>query len=222
MKFNFNTIKDFEAHIELSIPNYVHLIDLVKSISAYFIRENTNVYDLGCSTGSLIKYLSMQNINAIYTGIDISENLLPKDTQGNIITTMGDKLRFRCADIIRYCYTDVSLALLIFTLQFISIRDRYSVLRTLRDSLINEGAVIVAEKVYSETGLIQDICTFAYYDYKRKTFSDEEILQKQFDLRSIMRNMTKEDNESMFSECGFRYVEFFRSLNFIAWILIKK
>lgn len=47
MKFDFNTIENFDDHIEKSIPNYNILIDFIKSISQYFYVENTNIYDLG-------------------------------------------------------------------------------------------------------------------------------------------------------------------------------
>ena len=73
-----------------------------------------------------------------------------------------------------------------------------------------------------KTGLYQDIFTFAYYDFKKDSFDTKDILAKQMDLRSVMRPITKEENEYIFSEIGFKFVEFFRSLNFVAWILIKE
>ena len=74
-KFSFDTINDFDNHIIKSIPNYDILFSSIKSISEYFFCENTNVYDLGCSTGKLLKSIN-NNCNKI--GYDIA-NLLPKE-----------------------------------------------------------------------------------------------------------------------------------------------
>jgi len=224
MKFSFNSIKNFDNHIELSVPNYIHLIELIKNISTYFIKENTFVYDLGCSTGTLIKYFSLQNNNdnIKFVGIDTSKNLLPKDQQGNLIKMIGDHLSFECTDLKYYNFQKLSFATSIFTLQFLTIEDRINLLKKIKNSLIYEGALIVAEKIYMKTGLYQDIFTFAYYDFKKDSFDTKDILAKQMDLRSVMRPITKEENEYIFSEIGFKFVEFFRSLNFVAWILIKE
>ena len=41
----------FDKHIEQSIRGYSDLIQDVISLSRHFIEDNTNVVDIGCSTG---------------------------------------------------------------------------------------------------------------------------------------------------------------------------
>jgi len=212
--FSFETIKNFDNHIELSIPNYEHLIKLIKNISTYFIKDNTYVYDLGCSTGNFLKHLSSLHNNVKFVGIDNSENLIPKEN-------IKDKLSFECKNLIGYDFQKLSFATSIFTLQFLSIEDRKNLLKKIYDAMIQEGALIVAEKIYMDEGFYQDIFTFSYYDFKSESFSREDILSKQTDLRSIMKPLSKRENEEIFLEIGFKYVDFFRSLNFVAWILNK-
>ena len=45
----------FDEHIEKSIRGYSQLIDDVISLSRYFIEDETNVIDIGCSTGKMTK-----------------------------------------------------------------------------------------------------------------------------------------------------------------------
>ena len=52
-EFSFDTIQNFDEHILSSIPCYSLIIENIKSFAKYFIQENTNVYDIGCSTGKL-------------------------------------------------------------------------------------------------------------------------------------------------------------------------
>ena len=56
-EFSFDTIENFSEHIELSIPNYSFVSEQIKNISDYFIEDFTNVYDIGCSEGSVLKSL---------------------------------------------------------------------------------------------------------------------------------------------------------------------
>ena len=41
----------FDEHIEKSIRGYGHLLEDIVGLSRYFVENDTNVYDLGCSTG---------------------------------------------------------------------------------------------------------------------------------------------------------------------------
>jgi len=77
-KFTFATSKEkFDHHIELSIRGYINLWSDVLSLSKYFVEDYTEVVDLGCSTGKLLKAMIKQNKEHIpqarYTGIEIEE-----------------------------------------------------------------------------------------------------------------------------------------------------
>ena len=45
----------FDKHIELSIRGYSNLMEDVVSLSRYFVEDNTNIVDIGCSTGKKYK-----------------------------------------------------------------------------------------------------------------------------------------------------------------------
>ena len=66
----------FDEHIEKSIRGYSQLIDDVISLSRYFIEDETNVIDIGCSTGKMTKALIDYNLDhsktASYIGLEIA------------------------------------------------------------------------------------------------------------------------------------------------------
>jgi tRNA (cmo5U34)-methyltransferase len=213
-EFSFDTIENFDDHINLSIQNYSGLIEHIKNIGTYFIKDNSIVYDIGCSTGKLIDILKSHNENrqnVKYIGIDKSSNLT-KDNSDIINMDLKD-----------WESKPFSFGLSIFTLQFLDIKLRKKVLVELYKNLIPGGALIISEKIFMEDSIVQDVMNFAHYDFKRKSFSSEDILSKQVDLRYIMKPLKESQNIKLFKETGFNTIEpIWQSLNFKAWLLIKE
>ena len=67
----------FDEHIEHSIRGYSHLLNDVVQYSRYFVEDDTNVVDIGCSTGKLTISILEENqdhcYNANYVGVEIAE-----------------------------------------------------------------------------------------------------------------------------------------------------
>lgn len=207
MKFDFNTIENFDDHIEKSIPNYNILIDFIKSISQYFYVENTNIYDLGCSTGKLLNSLKC-NCNKI--GIDNSK-LLPKE-DGFYNIDLNTKFNISNACII---YS-------IFTMQFLNPSKRLSYIKNIYDGLNDGGVFILCEKVYQNNGKLQEIMTFSHYDYKLKNFNANEIIEKEKDLRYIMKPNTLQEIDNLLFDVGFTKTSiFWQMFNFKGIIALK-
>lgn len=210
-QFSFDTINDFDSHINLSIPGYSNLLNHIICISSYFLKEGTTMYDFGCSTGSLILELQKANkVNVNYIGVDKSENM----SKNNDFILNENLVNFLPKPHI--------FSTLIFTLQFIEISERLAILKSIYNSLSPGGALIVSEKVFINHGFTQDILSFTYYDFKIKSFTSEEILLKQRDLRRIMTPLSEEENIALFKKAGFSLITpFWQSLQFKAWLLLK-
>tara|TARA_R110000764_G_scaffold52161_2_gene113611 strand:+ start:7732 stop:8403 length:672 start_codon:yes stop_codon:yes gene_type:complete len=220
-KFNFNNFKptEFQDHINRSVPNIKGMYDIIPIIVENFSVKGTNVYDIGCSTGYLLNEIATYNSTSelSYIGYDISDNLF--------FGFCNDALQLYKRDVTEDSLTmfNTSLVLSVFTLQFIDLDKRVRLVQKVYDSLSKRGCFLVCEKVTSTNGFVEDIFTFSNYQKKIENgFTPEEILKKQKDLKSIMHPISQKENEKMFREAGFEVVEvFFKSLNFIGWILIK-
>ena len=211
-KFSFDTINNFDEHINLSIPGYADLMGHVMNISTYFIKENCTMYDLGASTGKMIDQMREHNkdIDCEYIGLDVCDNLGSKSS--SVIH----------ADLTTFKPEPFKFATSIFTLQFIPIEYRQEILNRFSEALLDHGAMIVAEKLYMNDGFVQDVMNFTYYDYKLKNFKAKSIIEKQLDLRYIMRPLTSAENEEMFRKAGFTHIQpFWQNLQFRAWLLLK-
>lgn len=220
-KFSFDTVKDFDKHIDVSIPNYSFVAKQVGQLTEYFSEENTGVYDLGCSTGKWLLSLKAKP-NVKYYGFDISRNLLPNPNQVKLDRPDMD-LEFQLQDITKLDWTKLkrpSVVVSLFTLQFLSLEHRKKIIRDVSDVLIPGGVFISCEKVYSENSKFQDITNSIYYEFKRQSFSGDEILSKEQDLRTMMRLQSVEQSVREMRIVG--HVEmFWRSYNFVGLTAIK-
>jgi len=101
-------------------------------------------------------------------------------------------------------------------------KDRREVISNIYAGLNTGGAFIFAEKTICESALVQDMITFNYYDYKRKSFDTEDIMDKERTLRNIMKPLTWGQLEHMISYAGFTTVQpFWRNHSFVGAIALK-
>ncbi len=216
----------FDEHIEKSIRGYSHLIEDVVSLSRYFVEDETNVVDIGCSTGKMTKALIDYNLDhsqeAKYIGLEIAEGFEKDLDKRKKELSYYDYVQFLSDDARWYEYSNCSLVTSIFTLQFMPKTDRRELLQNIYNGLNEGGAFIFAEKTICENALVQDMITFNYYDYKRKSFDTEDIMDKERTLRHMMKPNTWREIEDMLLSVGFSVIQpFWRNHAFVGAIAIK-
>ena len=59
--FDNKVTKSFDMHVSKSVPFYQISHNLTVSISDYFLKNNSVCYDLGSSTGTLLKKIKLRN-----------------------------------------------------------------------------------------------------------------------------------------------------------------
>jgi tRNA (cmo5U34)-methyltransferase len=150
-------------------------------------------------------------------GIDYSRNLLPENTRE------FDNINFVEFDLNNdYKFPNACLIFSIFTLQFLRKENRLKLLKNIYDGLCLGGALIIAEKVYIDNGMFQDIFTFSYYDYKKVSFTEKQILDKEKDLRTILKPNTTQENLYLLNMAGFqKIVMIYKYFHFEAYLCVK-
>jgi len=223
MKFTFATAEEgFDDHIENSVRGYSNLWNDILKLSLYFLENDTNMVDIGCSTGKLIEQMQEQNKESIpkakYIGIELEEDFF-----ANYKLNDSLNIEYIKEDIRNYKFENCSLVTSIFTLQFMPHKDRKKVIKNIYKGLNQGGGLIFSEKIISNQPQIQEMLTFIYYDYKKKYFSESEILEKEVLLRSMMKPSTLNEIISMCEDVGFTCVQqFWQNFNFLAFIAIKR
>jgi tRNA (cmo5U34)-methyltransferase len=217
----------FDNHIEQSIRGYSHLLEDVISLSRYFIEDDTNVVDIGCSTGkmtkALIDYNKDHSVCASYVGLEIAEGFRDDlKKRKNELNEYYEFVEFKDIDARKYEYENSSLITSIFTLQFMPKSDREELITKIYNGLKRGGAYIFAEKTICESALVQDMITFNYYNYKRESFTTEDIMDKERTLRHMMKPNTWKEIEKMVLDAGFNVVQpFWRNHAFVGALAVK-
>ena len=117
--------------------------------------------------------------HAQYTGIEIEEDFfndynINEENITNYLTLEVDVREFD--------FQNYSSITSIFTLQFMSPKDRQDVLNRVYNGLKYWWCVYLFRKTFSCNPRVQDMMTFMYYDYKRQNFSVKDILDKEVQL----------------------------------------
>ena len=219
----------FDEHIDWSIRGYSNLLGDVISFSRYFVEDNTNVVDIGCSTGKTTEKMLLHNQdhckNAKYVGIEIAEGFYNSlDDRLDSLTNNEPwaQVEFIKDDVRHYNFENCSLVTSIFTLQFMPKRHRQEVIQNIYNGLNDGGAFLFSEKIYTEDAFIQDMLTFNYYDFKRQNFDAQDIMDKEITLRNMLKPNTWSEIETMLKSAGFKSVQvFWQNFLFLGAIAIK-
>ena len=224
-KFTFATSEEgFDTHIDQSVRGYSNLWTDVLKFSEYFVEDGTCVVDIGCSTGKLLKSMKEQNDKfapkCFYKGIEIEEDFFPKlIDEENLKFWKGDVRSFDWVTGAVNC----SLVTSIFSLQFMPKTNRQQIIDRIYEALVKGGAFIFSEKIFSSDSQLQEMMQFCYYDYKRQFYSAEELLDKEVNLRHMMKPLTYSELLEMVEKAGFESVQpFWQNFNFVGVIAIKK
>ena len=194
--------RDFDRHIETSIPGLKDFRADCVLFSRQFIQSETAVVDIGCSTGSLLRAIRNANEpsrpSVSYVGIDVEPEF-----RGCWRRSRGRNIRFEVCDARSFKFENLSLACSLFTLQFLQERDRLPLLRRVYGGLNQGGALIIAEKVLANSAKSQEILRSGYYRLKRRSFSAEQILDKEQGLWGQMPLWTEAQLVHALCEAGF-------------------
>ena len=219
--FSFGNYSDeFDDHISKSIRGYLELRDDIVSMSRYFVENDTTVVDIGCSQGSLIRRILDKNNQAPrakYVGIDV-EASFQKHWHHDL-----PNLEYLIEDVRTWRgMKDMSLVVSLFTFQFIPERDRLALFKKIYDNLIEGGAFIFSEKLFSTNSKVQNMMDSLYYDYKRSHFSEKHILDKENELRHLAKLTNEDLLMQQLASIGFDGVQvFWRNFNFVGVIAMK-
>jgi tRNA (cmo5U34)-methyltransferase len=212
----------FDDMLERSVPFYKESQKITKFFALKNLKEDGVLYDLGCSTASLLLNIHRElEVNAQLIGLDNSEAMLKRASRK--IEAFGANVTVEFADILDYKYNQADVFVSNYTLQFIRPLVREKLINKIASSLKKEGVFIFSEKVISHHSKLNKDLIECYYDFKKEQgYSEYEIMQKREALENVLVPYSEEENIKMALENGFSHCEVvFRWANFATFIAIK-
>lgn len=208
--FDENVARVFDDMISRSIPLYADVQRSVPVLAELLDHNPIRVVDLGCSTGTSLIHLarSLPERNLELIGVDNSAAMLEKCHEKLLALDLQEKIETRQADICQFEFSDVSIVLMNYTLQFVDVMARPRVLRRIRDSIRPDGFLLVSEKVVHQDSVIDDALVELYFEFKRRQgYSELEISRKRDALENVLVPLTIQGNQELLHAAGFRRVE---------------
>lgn len=224
-KFNKSVVSVFDDMVSRSVPFYGEIQRMIAELAADYVQAGTDVYDLGCSTGTTMLGLNaLVNENIRFIGVDESEEMLNKCKKRLAEFGVKRPVELRTCDLQKNLeITNASVVVMCLTLQFIRPIHREKVIQQIYKGLNPGGVFILVEKVLAEDSHYNRGFIKYYYDYKRRNnYSELEISQKREALENVLIPYKLSENAHLLREAGFQPAEiFFKWYNFSGLIAQK-
>ena len=221
-EFDEEVASVFDDMLSRSVPFYDEVLKLTTTFALNYLKEGGRVYDLGCSTASMLIELQRKSkINLHLIGIDNSKAMIKQAKTKS--KAYGSDIDFVCGDIFEVDLKESQLIISNYTLQFIRPLQREKLVKKIFNSLEKNGIFIFSEKVISNNKTLNKQFIDEYYNFKkRQGYSEFEIAQKREALENVLIPYTEEENKKMIKDAGFSHIEIlFKWVNFATFIAIK-
>ena len=224
-RFNATVAKAFDDMVGRSVPYYAEIQRIVAEIAADFAVPGSNLYDLGCSTGTTMQLMHEAiDPDVRMVGIDNSNDMLDQARKKHAESAKARRIDFVNADFHEgLLIENASVVTMLFTLQFVRPLYRERLVQLIFDGMREDGVLILAEKITSEHTLLNRLFIKYYYNYKKRVgYSETEIARKREALENVLIPYRYEENEELLKKVGFRHVEeAFRWYNFCCMVAVK-
>ncbi len=219
-KFTFDlpVVQVFDDMIERSVPFYSEVLQMSAELLKHFLLNEMSIYDVGCSTGNfastLLKVFDTKPF--YYVGIDNSPEML---LEASARHHEHKNITFANYNLQDANFINANSVCLHYTLQFVDIAERASILKKIFKALNSNGILILSEKILTKN----DIFSQLHLDFKEKTgYSKLEIAQKREALDKVLVPLSLKENINNLHQAGFKRTEvFFQWYNFVS-ILAQK
>jgi len=224
-KFGAETASVFDDMVNRSVPYYEEIQRMVCELAVSFAAHGTNLYDIGCATGTTLSLLgNLLDKDVQLIGMDNSDEMLEKATHKFRNLPCKDRMKLVNANLNDLPKIENgSVVIMLLTLQFVRPLNRGKLIKEIFNGLNTNGCLILVEKVTGSCTLLNRLFIEYYYNYKRHMgYSDLEISQKREALENILIPYHQEENRKLILESGFTHIEeFFRWYNFSGIVAVK-
>lgn len=226
--FDDRVVRVFPDMINRSVPGYGLIVPMIGMLARRYARENTLLYDLGCSLGavSIAMRAAVRRPGTKIVAIDSSADMIHRlnellrddaDPQAPEISTVQQ-------DIAQTPINNASVVVLNFTLQFLEPDQRTGLLSRIASGLVPGGVLILSEKIRFEDEVEQTLQTTWHHDFKMaQGYSELEIAQKRDALENVMKPDSMEQHHARLKSVGFvRVSPWFQGFNFVSMVAFRE
>ncbi|WP_456380404.1 carboxy-S-adenosyl-L-methionine synthase CmoA [Thiolapillus sp.] len=211
----------FSDMIFRSVPGYASIIGMIGILARKHAVAHSNLYDLGCSLGaaalSMGREIAGRDCRLI--AVDSSAAMVQKAAEQFACHDLSSVTTI-CSDIRDLRISNASVVVLNFTLQFLPVDERLSLLKSIHAGMLDEGILVLSEKIAGSDAEENRVLVELHHAFKRANgYSDLEISQKRAALEEVLLPETIAVHRERLAAAGFRRVDlWFQCFNFVSFI----
>jgi len=217
-RFDAEVARVFADMISRSVPGYAEAVAMTGWLAGRLCREDTHLYDLGCSLGATLFACqrATRGRGLRYVGVDASAPMLERCAAQLETLGLAGEVTLVEQDIRTLIFEPASFVALNWTLQFVPKDDRLALLTRIRASLEDGGGLVLSEKIVEETAAEQALLDGLHLDFKRaQGYTELEIAAKRTAIEDVLVPETLAAHRARLEAAGFtRITMVARSLNF--------
>ena len=224
-KFDEQVVKVFPDMISSSVPGYELVVPMIGMLASRYARDNSKIYDLGCSLGaaSLAMSLAVRTKGNEIIAVDNSQAMVNRCQQILSETSGSVPVGVRLQDMLETTIENASVVVLNFSLQFLDRSQRKQLIDQIAAGICPGGALIISEKICFPDKQEQSDQTAWHHEFKRSQgYSELEIAQKRDALEDVLRPETEDTHLERLERAGFtRPCRWFQCFSFASYICFR-
>jgi len=215
----------FPDMIGRSVPGYALMVAMIGQLARRYAVSGTVLHDLGCSLGAVT--LSMrERVHAERVRIVATDNapaMIDRFRATLAGLAPGIPVDLVCGDIRDATFSNSSVVVLNFTLQFVPPGQRTPLMQRIHQGLVPGGVLILSEKICFEEADTQQRQTEWHEDFKRlQGYSELEIARKRSALERVLEPESEAAHVARLHRAGFRRVtRWFQCFGFCSFLAEK-
>jgi tRNA (cmo5U34)-methyltransferase len=228
-RFNDEVAAVFPDMLRRSIPGYAASLEAIGSLAARYVRANSNCYDLGCSLGaaSLAMRQGIRAEGCRIVAIDNAPAMIERCR--NIVQEeclrepAGAPIEVVPGDILEARLSNASMVVLNYTLQFLPVAERDTLIKRIFEELNDGGLLVLSEKVVDPDPAMEALLVDLHHEHKRRNdYSALEISRKRAALENVLVPETVTQHRERLLRAGFGSAAvWLRYFNFVSIIAIR-
>lgn len=204
-EFNEDVAAVFDDMVTRSVPGYFEVLQALAAWGGRFFQPRSRVIDVGCSTGTALEVLGqVLPAGARLVGIDPSTPMLARAECKLAALRNRHEVQLRCESALDSDFSDASIVVMNYTLQFLPVARRRELLARIHAGLRPGGLLFLSEKVRFSTPELQEAVTGIYESFKeRQGYSAQEIARKKEALDNVLVSLTGDEQMALVARAGF-------------------
>ena len=231
--FDSRVASVFEDMISRSVPGYQQILEILPTLArqcqkAHENNSQNNYYDLGCSLGAgmlaMAQGITPQTSNTKLIGIDNSAAMI-QEASTNLSALESQSLKYELheQDLLNTELQSGLMVLMNFTLQFIALEQRNTLIERIYQGMLEGGYFVLSEKItFSDETTDQALIDIHHQFKADQGYSQLEIAQKRDAIENVLIPETLDSHITRLKNAGFKVVTpWVQNLQFISILAIK-